>query len=144
MFINTAKNLNIILDNYEKGIADKRQVEFSFKLHRDGAKFYLENKDAEPKREHYEAAANHIRETIGVILTPEQTRDILILFPSARIKLAVYDGTGDTEVRDLISDAAFGYFAGTEAPSYGDKVDVDRFFGHLKYQAKEMGYSVET
>ena len=141
MHIITVKTFNAILDNYESGIADPRQVELTFQLHRDGAKFYLDNRDAVPTPEHYKEAGEHISETTGVIVSADDTAAILSLFPSARIKLAVYNGCGD-EVRDLIYDAACAFFGGFESPTYGDKVDIDRFILHLQSQAKKMGYRV--
>jgi hypothetical protein len=142
MFINTAKNFNTILNNYEEGKADPGQVEFVFQMHRDSAKFYLDNSNVVPNRENYQEAAGYVLETTGVMVTVEEITGILKLSPSARIKLAVYEGCSDTEVRDLIYDAACGFFAGCEAPTYGDNMDNDRFVSHLQDQARKMGYKV--
>lgn len=142
MFINKAKNLDNILNNRETGIADSNEVDFAFKLHRNAAMFYLSNQDAKPSTENYQDAANYIKETTGVELSVEQAERILNLFPSARIKLAVYNGCRDSEVRELVYEAACGFFAGSEAPYYGDEVKIDRFITHLQAQAKAMGYNV--
>ncbi|MFC5079531.1 hypothetical protein VTH8203_01518 [Vibrio thalassae] len=143
MFINKAKNLDNILNNKEKGIVDTDQVDFSFQLHRNAAMFELDNQDAKPTTENYQEAACHIKETTGVVLSVEQVIRILNLFPSARIKLAVYKGCSDSEVRELVYEAACGFFAGSEAPTYGDGINMDRYIAHLQTQAKVMGYNVE-
>ncbi|WP_459782160.1 hypothetical protein [Photobacterium sp. R1] len=143
MFIKTAKSTDLTLNNYQNGVTDSQQVEFIFKIHRDAMQFYLDNRNAQPTSEQYQEAALHIAETTGVIVSQGDVANILSLFPSARIKLAVYQGCSDTEVRELIYQAACAFFAASEAPTYGDSVDIDRFIGHLQSQAKLMGYDID-
>jgi hypothetical protein len=143
MFINTAKNTNRLLKNKELSRGDSDQVDFLFKMHIKSVQFYTKNRNAIPSKKHYEEAANHILESFGVIVNAEETEIILSLFPSARIKLAVYNGCSDTEVRDLISEAACSYFCGSEVPTYGDEVDIERFYKHISTQAKELGFSLK-
>jgi hypothetical protein len=144
MFIMTAQNADKILHNLESGVADPHQVKFQFQMHRDAIKFYSENSDKTPTDENYLEAANNISENLGVLVSLEQIKSILSLFPSARIKLAVYDGCADTEVRDLIHEVACAYFAGAETPTFGDKINTERFYNHLQSQAKEMGFELAT
>jgi hypothetical protein len=144
MFIMTAKTADNILNNLESGTADPRQVQFQLQMHRNAMKFYSENSDKIPTDENYLEAARNIAENLGVAVSLEQIKTILSLFPSARIKLAVYEGCFDTEVRDLIHEAACAYFAGAETPTFGDKINTERFYTHLQVQAKEMGFELVT
>ncbi|CAH1592960.1 conserved hypothetical protein [Vibrio jasicida] len=139
MFINKAKSFNRILHNYDTGAADRGQVEFSFELHRKAMKFHLENKDKQPGSLDLKNGADHINQSTGIKITPEQLSDILALFPSERIKLAEY-GISDTEVREGLYNVACCFFSGCEAPAY-DEIDIDRFIKHLQEQAVLMGYT---
>ncbi len=141
MHINTADSFKRILANYDSGASDKRDVEFTFELHRNAMKFHIDNRNAKPSDTDLQEAIEHIIESTGVSLTKEQLNEILDLFPSERIKLAIY-GISDTEVREGMYDVACRYFAGCEVPTYGDDVDLDRFLGHLKNQASIMGYEL--
>lgn len=140
MFINDATSFKKILQNYDSGVADSRQVEYTFELHRNAMKFYLENKDKQPDSATLNDAVTAIKESTGVELTSKQLSEILTLFPSERIKLAVY-GLSDTEVREGMYNVACCYFAGCKAPSFGDDMDINRFIKHLQSQAVAMGYS---
>tara|TARA_Y100001972_G_scaffold115322_1_gene151880 strand:- start:61 stop:492 length:432 start_codon:yes stop_codon:yes gene_type:complete len=143
MFINDAKSFCRILANYDSGIADKSQVELTFRMHRDSMAFYMENSESTPTTEQLKDAAVSIQESTGVVIPVDDLQKILVLFPAVRIKLAVY-GTSDTEVREGLYGLACSYFAGCEAPTYGDHIDVDRLINHLAAQAEEMGYSTAT
>lgn len=140
MFINDAKSFKKILENYDSGVADARQVEFTFELHRNAIKFHLENKDKQPDSSSLDKAVATIKESTGIELTSEQLSEILCLFPSERIKLAVY-GISDTEVREGMYKVACHFFAGCEAPTFGDEMDLNRFITHLQQQAISMGYA---
>ena len=141
MFINDAKSFGRILKNYDSGAADRRQVEFTFKLHRDAMDFHINNLSKKPSEESIKKCLQQIEHTFGIELTVEQFIEILFLFPSERIKLAVF-GLPDTEVREGISNVIWKFFAGCEAPTYGDEIDLDRFMAHLRSQARIMGYLV--
>jgi len=140
MYIMSAKMMGKILSNLDEGIADKRQVDFQFKMHRDAMKFHTDNINIQPTDENYKEATEHIQDSLGVIVDIDTTKMVLSLFPTARIKLAKYEGCGDTEVRELISGAFCVYFTGSEVPTYGDKIDTDRFYDHLQKQAEIMGF----
>lgn len=140
MFINKAKNFDSILNNYESGKADCSQVELSFKLHRNAMQFLLKHRNKQPDLVALRGGIEHIKTATGVELSTGQLSEILTLFPSERIKLAEY-GISDTEVRECMYNVACCFFAGCEAPTYGDGIDMDRFIKHLQGQAKIMGYS---
>jgi hypothetical protein len=139
MFINTAKNFNKILDRSES--SEPENAKTIFYMHQDSARFYLDNRKSFPTPENYQDAAKSILEITEIDLTIEQIEAILSLFPFARIKLS-HDGGNDTEVREDVYNAICKFFAGCEAPTYGDKLNINRFIQHLQSQAKSMGYQV--
>jgi len=131
-----ANTINIILKGEHelaKSVAE---------AHKHAREFYMKNRNAIPQREHILEAVELVKEKIGLILTTEQLEEILILFPQARISLAVYEGCRDSEVEDLLIEVVSAFFAGCKAPEYKDDVNPECFFTYLRSQAKEMGYNV--
>lgn len=143
MFVMKAKDIDKILSNLESEKIDPHQAEFQFSMHRDSMDFYTKNRNAIPTIKNYDDAASHIKEAFGIIVSREDVEVILSLFPYAKIKLAVYDGCYDTDVRDAISKAACIYFSGSDVPTYGDDIDINRFYDHLQNQAEKMGFSLD-
>jgi hypothetical protein len=103
--------------------------------------FLYEHRNAQPTEKNYLDAAEFMSETAGFEINMERAKGILDLYPHARIKLAVYNGLGDTEVRDLVSDAMANFFLGCDWPRYGDNVDTTIFCRALYAQAVKMGFA---
>lgn len=143
MYIMPIKILSRILNNLDSGVADPHQVDLQFAMHRNSMQFYLNNRNAVASEKNYQDAADRMSESTGVQVSPAQAKDILSLFPAARIKLAVHDGCSDSDVRDLISEAAWAYFAGSESPTFDTKTEADRMYRHLQAQAVEMGFALK-
>lgn len=110
-------------------------------MHANNRSFLYANCLAEPTEKHILNATEFIQSQIGFDLTEAQVRGILMLYPQASIKLAVYDGLEDTEVRDLISSAVAHFFLGCDWPTYGDKVDITVFCKALRAQAVKMKFT---
>lgn len=101
-----------------------------------------ENRFAMPTDGQYVEAADFIEEASGIRLDGEQIRGLLMLYPSARINVAL-DGVSDTEVREALSFAISHFVLGCTWPTYGDKVDVEEFVGILQKRAKDLGFGVK-
>lgn len=113
-----------------------------FHMQKQAMAFYIEHKDAEPTEEHYRQAIEFCSDNTGILFKLDEIKAILSLYPHTRIKLAVYDGTFDTDVRDMLSSAITHFFLKCEWPTYGDNVDIDKFIDILQEQARFMGYLV--
>jgi hypothetical protein len=127
MFIAPAITITTIIENQE---IIKDNIEF--------------HRNAVPRHEHILEALEILKAELSLILTSEQLEAILLLFPEARIKLAVYEGCSDTEVENLIIDAVYSFITGCRSPLFKDSpsIDIDRAFDYLHSQAKEMGYLI--
>lgn len=122
------------------GITDDG-THFLLRMKRDASKFFFDNRHAYPTPENYAAVAQHWLETTDIQFSPEQAEAILALYPQARIKVAVYGGIADTDVRDELGFAISHFFLGCTWPTFGDKIDIDEFVSLLKKQASLMGFS---
>lgn len=143
MYIMPIEILSRILSNLDSGIAEPRQVDLQFAMHRNSMQFYLNNRNAVASERNYQDAADHMSESTGIHISTAQSEDILSLFPAARIKLAVHDGCSNSDVRDLISAAAWAYFAGSESPTFDTQTEADRMYQHLQTQAVNMGFTLK-
>lgn len=103
--------------------------------------FLYQNRDKQPTEQHYLHAAEFMSATAGFEIDVEMAKGILSLYPHARIKIAKYDGLGDTEVRDLVASALSDFFLGCNWPTYGDNVDLTVFCRALHAQAVKMGFA---
>jgi hypothetical protein len=104
-------------------------------------KFLYENRDATLTEKNVLHASEFMSATAGFEISPERAEAILSLYPNARIKLTVYGGLGDTEVRDLVADAIADFFLGCTWPVFADNVDIEKFCRALHRQAVEMGFA---
>ena len=102
--------------------------------------FLYQHRGSQPTEQHYLHAAEFMSAQAGFEIDVEMAKGILALYPHARIKVAEYDGLGDTEVRDLVADALSNFFLGCDWPTYDDKVDTTIFCKALKAQAEKMGF----
>ncbi len=136
MFALPAKSILSILEGSEP-------AKLSVQIHNQSRDFYVKNRNAIPKRDHILEALEVIAENLEIKLFAEELEKILVLFPAARIKLAVYEGCSDTEVQDLILESVFIYITGCKLPQNKDKVDSTRALAYLRSQAQEMGYIVD-
>jgi hypothetical protein len=103
--------------------------------------FLYEHRNAQPTEKNYLDAAEFMSETAGFEINMERAKGILDLYPHARIKLAVYNGLGDTEVCDLVLSAMSNFFLGCDWVTYGDKVDLTIFLAALHKQAVAMDFT---
>lgn len=103
--------------------------------------FLYQHRDKKPTEQHYLHAAEFMSAQAGFEIDVEMAKGILDLYPHARIKLAEYDGLGDTEVRDLVASAVANFFLGCDWPTYGDNVDTTVFCKALHKQAVAMGFA---
>ena len=122
-------------------LAQNEHNEMLLNMHANNHSFLYANRHAEPTEKHILNATEFIQSQIGFDLTEEQVKGILKLDPQAWIKLAVYDGLNDTEVRDLVSSAVAHFFLGCDWPTYGDNIDIVEFSKALRAQAVKMGFT---
>lgn len=139
MFVDSAKNTMNILAS-EDGI-DSDGTHYLINMRRDSTKFFTDNADAQPTNENMKDAAAFISEITELQVSSEQTKQILKLYPHVRIKLAIYNGISDTDVRDGLSGAAAHYILGCEWPTFGDDLDVCLFVEALKREAIHHGFT---
>ena len=138
MFIDKPQN-TMKLAHMAEGITDDGR-HYLLRMRQDSALFFYENRDAAPSEANYIATAEFLSEITGLRIDAKQAQAILSLYPQVRIKIAVYDGISDTDVRDGLSFAAAHFFLGCEWPTYGDKVNMDEFTSLLQMQAGKMGF----
>jgi hypothetical protein len=100
-----------------------------------------ENRFATPTDSEYSEAAEFIEDISGIQIDAERIRGILALYPSTRIKIAIY-GVGDTEIREDLAFAIAHFVLGCGWPRYGDKIDVEEFVAVLRKQAVHLGFKV--
>lgn len=139
MFIADAKTQTILIKNFQEGSNN-----FSIFAHRENASFYMKNKDLIPSDDILKQAIDEIEEYVKVILTLEQLKDLLVLYPFVRIDLAVSYGI-DSAIRDSLSNMVSEYIIGSKMPIYGDKLTPQEhkmFYDHLHEEAIRVGYKV--
>ena len=107
-------------------------------LHRRSTLRYFHNRDMEPTTTQYEEAAEHLTNLTGLEISVSVTKELLSLFPLARIDLAE-KGICGFGVRDELADAAGNFILGCRWPIYRDKVNMDTFLEVLKQQGEKMG-----
>lgn len=102
--------------------------------------FAVANASSVPNIAALAGAIDYVAEEAGILLSADELRSILSLYPVQRGKLAAY-GWGDTEVRELILDVVANFMANTRWPVGRDEVDMQLFIERLKAAARFMGYS---
>jgi hypothetical protein len=100
-----------------------------------------ENRFATPSDSEYSDAAEFIEDISGLHVDAERIRGILALYPSTRIKIAMY-GVGDTDIRGDLAFAISHFILGCGWPTYGDKVEIEEFVAVLQKQAVHLGFKV--
>lgn len=141
MYISTPSQ-TLQLGNQSQEITENG-THYLLSMHRESAKFFLKNTNAQPNEEEYQEIIAYVVEIAGIHLTLSEVIQILALYPHARIKVAEYHGLTDTHVRDEISFLIAHFFLGCSWPVYHDQIDMDEFIHLLKLQARLMGYGVE-
>lgn len=137
MYISEAKNKVKIIN-------DKSDDQYLIKLHRMSSKFYMENKNIHPNKEVLEEAISNIKDNLGIILTAEKLKDLLVLYPFVRIDLAYYEEI-DSEIRDKLNNMVCNYLIGSNLPTYGDGLTPEEheiFYNHLQEEAFRVGYKI--
>jgi hypothetical protein len=138
MHISTPANTLSLNARIEDRQADG--LHYIFAMQRSASQFYLDNAAAQPSEKHLEEVAGYFAGITGLAFSSEQAEAILSLYPRARIKVAVYDGIFDTDVRDELSFAVAHFFLGCSWPTYGDAIDLDEFMDLMTRQALAMGF----
>lgn len=110
---------------------------------RGGTKFYVDHANSQPKERDYIDLVAYYEEISEIKFSLDDVKTIVTLSPHLRIKLAEYDGLGDTEVRDLAADALAAFLLHTTWPNYGDRVNSTDFVGALKQQAQSIGLGTQ-
>ncbi|MBD8615597.1 MULTISPECIES: hypothetical protein [Pseudomonas] len=114
---------------------------YLLEMRQDTAKFYMNNIGAIPTDKNYEDAREYLTEITGLEFNCEQTESLLDLYAHVRIKLAVYDGISDTDVRDDLSYAAAHFILGCPWPTYGEQADMEEFMVMLHAQGHALGFA---
>jgi hypothetical protein len=138
LFIDTPRNTLHLADVAH--IAGGNDAAFRLRLRQEAARFYLELRELEPSAEYYAEAAHFLGDISGLALTPEHARDLLMLYPHARIRLAAFRSSQDLEVRESLAFALAHFLLGCRWPTANDRVDGDRFLALLRQQARALGF----
>jgi len=77
-----------------------------------------------------------VKEHTELEIPNDVLKNILDLYPEARIRIVQNYGKIDTDVGDIILDAISHFFLGCSWPTGADNVDMPFFMGVLKAQAK--------
>lgn len=139
MFIDTPENTLKLAAGDER--LRPESTHYLLRMRQDAARFYMENVGAIPSHESYERARQYLAEISGLEFSREQTESLLDLYPHARIKIAVYGGIRDTDVRDELSFAVAHLILGCSWPTFGENQDIDLFLETLQTQALEVGFT---
>lgn len=138
MFIDTAKN-TMRIAALKEGITSDG-THYILNMRRDTSMFYLENNEVIPSDENYNDASQFLSDITELDISSKQARSILSLYPQVRIKMAIYDGIEDTDVRDGLGFSAAHFFLGCQWPTFDDELDAHTFVDLLKKQALLMGF----
>ncbi len=106
-------------------------------------RWLLQHLSSTPKHQQIIDANLYILRATGLLLTEEQLREILTLFPVVRIELAVY-GIERIDVQDNLKDAISNFFLGCTWPRISDNVNIKKFVSLLRHQAVAMGYKLNA
>lgn len=106
-----------------------------FLIRRRAAEFYFNNRDAQPTYSDCRVAAANFKDSTGIEIKASELKDILALYPQARISLAFY-GPGDTGSE--IAAALAHFYVGCEWPTYGDQIDIDAFMSLFVSQRERV------
>lgn len=139
MFIDTPENTLKLAAGDER--LGPESTHYLLRMRQDAARFYMGNVGATPSDESYEHTRQYLAEISGLEFSRAQTESLLDLYPHARIKIAVYGGIGDTDVRDELSFAVAHLILGCSWPTFGENQDIDLFLQILQAQALEVGFS---
>jgi hypothetical protein len=140
MFIDTPANTLRISRNEDGRVDDGRH--YVLHMRQESSEFLLKNRLATPTQENYESVAANFTEQTGVAFTALQAAAILDLYPNSRIKIAVYNGIGDSDVRDGLGDVMAHFFLGCRWPVFGDAIEIKEFLAVLQKQGLAMGYQL--
>lgn len=140
MFIDTPENTLRISRNEDGRVDDGRH--YLLHMRQGNSEFLLKNRLATPTQENYEAVAANFTEQTGLAFTAQQAANILDLYPNSRIKIAMYNGIKDSDVRDGLADVMAHFFLGCRWPVFGDTIEIKEFLVVLQKQGLAMGYQL--
>lgn len=86
-------------------------------------------------------ATQYARDVCGIDFSEEQISNIMALYPSERIDIAMHS-LRDTMTRDSFSGILAHFLLGSSWPNYGDNVDISEFQALLERQAQKLGYKL--
>lgn len=104
--------------------------EYLLDMYRNITSFYIEHKDVQMTEEQYYDACEIMSDMLELQLSVAHTKTILQLYPHSRIRFAVQ------KENDSLSFALSHFFLGCAWPTYGEKVDINKFTELLQEQAK--------
>ncbi|WP_445000630.1 hypothetical protein [Halomonas mongoliensis] len=138
LVIDTPRNILYLAEAAR--FAGGNDAAFRLRLRQEAARFYLELKELEPSAGQYAEAASFMSDISGLALTPQHARDLLLLYPHARIRLAAFRSSQDLEVRESLAFALAHFLLGCRWPAANDRVDGERFLDLLQEQARALGF----
>lgn len=122
-----------------EGVTDDG-THYLLRMRRDRSVFFRANRDSLPTLENYAAVASYLSEITGLSIESDEAKQLLSLYPYARIKLADIGRIEDSDVKDELSFLVAHFFLGCSWPTMGDSVDMNAFIDLLQGQAILMGY----
>lgn len=129
MYIMSAKSVNEMLK--KDSHLDKKMLA---NMHIERVEFYRENKNTQLSDDHLSQAIEFINDELNILLTKEQFIEIMDCFPYDKILYIESEDTSD------VLTPVYSFIAGCAAPTYGDKVDMEKFSEYVLEQAKKLGY----
>lgn len=144
MYFTNARNKINTLNLIESSNPSCSTAIFMIESHRQNAKENMENKDFEPGEDILKKAVAEIDSCIGIVITVEQLKDLLCLYPFVRINLKDIEHI-DSCSRDDLMNMMCRYIIGSDAPKFGDKLtneEHELFYRHLNEEAILLGYKV--
>lgn len=126
-----------------KKILDKSNPdrENMLKIHHNIVKQTVEHMSAVISEEVLDELAEMVNEATELALTSRQIETILKVYPTSRAEVIVH-GIYDSAALDEVIDSVSHFFLCCNYPTYGDKVDIDKFLGLLKEQVS-IFYTIE-
>lgn len=141
MYILDAKNKLRFIKSFKESNGD----EYMILSHREISEHYMKNRKLNPSEESLINTIECIKEYLKIALTIKQLKDLLVLYPFVRIRIAESEGGIDTDVRDSIFGMICNYVIGSKMPIYGDELTPQEhkmFYEHLHEEAIRVGYKV--
>lgn len=127
----------IAISEKEDGVLQEG-MHYTFRIQRESIAESLKHIGKYPNDTQIDECSKYLAELTDLLWSRNQVRDLLALYPNARIRVAARGAC--KEASDDLNFAVAHFFLNTSWPTYGDNVDMVKFMNLLHKQAMLMGF----